>query len=203
MSGVRAGLHNSTARPARARSRSTATSATSLARHCPRPTSPKASNGFWQLMAAASNRVHTKLRRARPLVGTFVEIEAEAAPGADLDAAINAAITDGAEVHRLMSFHETDSDISRLNREAHMRPVVVHEWTYQVLQAAIELNRRSGGVFDVTVAPVLQAKGLLPRLVGEAPVAGAPPRDGLELLAGHAVRFGSPDVRIDVGGIAK
>ncbi len=154
-------------------------------------------------MAAASNRVHTKLRRARPLLGTFVEIEVEAAPGADLDAAINAAFIDVAEVHRLMSFHETDSDVSRLNREAHMRPVVVHQWTYRVLQAAIELNRRSGGVFDVTVAPVLQAKGLLPRLVGEAAIAGAPPPDGLELLADHAVRFRGPEIRIDLGGIAK
>jgi thiamine biosynthesis lipoprotein len=137
------------------------------------------------------------------LLGTFVEIEAEAGSGADLDAAIDAAFNEVAEVHRLMSFHAPDSDVSRLNCEAHIQPVVVHDWTYQVLQAAIELNRRSGGVFDVAVAPVLQAKGLLPRLVAQAAVAGAPPRDGLELLAGRAVRFGSPDVRIDVGGIAK
>jgi thiamine biosynthesis lipoprotein len=154
-------------------------------------------------MADGSNKARTRLRRARPLLGTFVEVEAEGPPGADLDAAIDAAFTEVAEVHRLMSFHEPNSDISRLNREAHMRPIVVHDWTYRVLQAAIELNRRSGGVFDIAVAPVLQAKGLLPRLVGQAAIAGAAPRDGLELLAGRAVRFGSPDVRIDVGGIAK
>src|SRR5579864_7048184 len=109
-------------------------------------------------MADASNRARTKLRRARALLGTFVEIEVEGPPGADLDAAIDAAFNEVAEVHRLMSFHAPDSDITRLNCEAHIRPVVVHDWTYQVLQAAIELNRRSGGVFDVAVAPVLQAK---------------------------------------------
>jgi thiamine biosynthesis lipoprotein len=154
-------------------------------------------------MAAASSKAHTKVRRARPLLGTFVEIEAEAASGTALDAAIDAAFADVAEVHRLMSFHEADSDVSRLNREAHLRPVVVHDWTYQVLQAAIVLNRRSAGVFDIAVAPVLQAKGWLPRFDGDAAIAGAPPREGIELLAGSAVRFRDNQVRIDLGGIAK
>jgi thiamine biosynthesis lipoprotein len=154
-------------------------------------------------MAAASNKIRTKARRARPLLGTFVEIAAEAASGTALDAAIEAAFADVAEVHRLMSFHEVDSDVGRLNREAHGRPVVVHDWTYQVLQAAIALNRRSAGVFDIAVAPVLQAKGWLPRFDGDAAVAGAPPREGIELLTGSAVRFRDNRVRIDLGGIAK
>jgi thiamine biosynthesis lipoprotein len=154
-------------------------------------------------MADASNRSRTKVRRARPLLGTFVEVEIEAASGADPDAAIEAAFAEVAEVHRLMSFHETDSDVSRLNRGAHMRPIMVHDWTYQVLQAAIELNRRSGGVFDIAVAPVLQAKGLLPRFDGKAAIASAPPRDGIELLADRAVRFRNDQIRIDLGGIAK
>lgn len=152
-------------------------------------------------MAATSNKAHTKLRRARPLLGTFVEIEIDAAARAD--AAIEAAFADVAEVHRLMSFHEPDSDIGRLNREAHVRPVVVHDWTYQVLENAIELNRRSCGVFDVAVAPILQAKGLLPCFDQHAPTAGAPSMEGIELLAGRAVRFRDPAIRIDLGGIAK
>ena len=153
-------------------------------------------------MADASNKAQ-KVRRARPLLGTFVEIEAESGSGADLDAAVEAAFAAVAEVHRLMSFHEPDSDVGRLNREAHLRPVVVRDWTYQVLQAAIELKNRSGGVFDIAVAPVLQASGLLPCFPGHAPTAGVRHPDGIELLAGHAVRFRAPDVRVDLGGIAK
>jgi thiamine biosynthesis lipoprotein len=154
-------------------------------------------------MAAASNKASVSVRRARPLLGTFVEIEAEGAAGVKLDAAVDAAFADVAEVHRLMSFHDPDSDISRLNREAHVRPVVVHDWTYQVLQVAIELNRRSGGAFDIAVAPVLQAKGLLPCIGGDAIIDGAPPHEGIELLPDRAVRFRSTEVRIDLGGIAK
>lgn len=151
-------------------------------------------------MAIASDSV----RRARPLLGTFVEIEVTAAARSDMNAAIDAAFDAVSEVHRLMSFHEPDSDISRLNREAGIRPTRVHPWTYQVLYAAVELHRRSGGVFDIAVAPALQAMGLLPLLRGET--ANLPKMhvaDAIELLPEQTVRFRSGDVTIDLGGIAK
>lgn len=155
-------------------------------------------------MAAASNRAHVSVRRARPLLGTFVEIEAAGAADAGLDAAVEAAFGAVADVHRLMSFHEPDSDVSRLNREARFRPVVVHDWTYQVIETALALHRDSGGVFDIAVAPALQRMGLLPQLDGDAVVAAvSPPSDAIELLPSNAIRFRSRDVRIDLGGIAK
>jgi len=155
-------------------------------------------------MAAASDKARASVRRARPLLGTFVEIEADGAAGAERGAAVEAAFDAVADVHRLMSFHEPDSDVSRLNREARLRPVVVHDWTYQVLQAAVDLSRRSAGVFNIAVAPALQARGLLPRVGGDAAAGDAAlPHDAIELLPGGAVRFRKQDVRIDLGGIAK
>jgi FAD:protein FMN transferase len=109
-------------------------------------------------MAIASDSI----RRARPLLGTFVEIEVAGAAKSDKNAAIDAAFDAISLVHRLMSFHEPESDVSRFNREARVRPTQVHAWTFQVLEAAIEMHRRSSGVFDVAVAPALQAMGLLP-----------------------------------------
>jgi len=151
-------------------------------------------------MATASDN----LRRARPLLGTFVEIEVAGAANAEMNAAINAAFEAVASVHRLMSFHEPDSDVSRLNREACVRPVGVHAWTYQVLEAAVEMHRRSNGIFDIAVAPTLQAMGLLPRLGNDVPVeAEARPLDAIELLEGRTVRFRQANVMIDLGGIAK
>src|SRR5262249_10523273 len=100
-------------------------------------------------------------------------------------------------------FHDHDSDVSRLNCEAHLKSTVVDAWTFAVLEAAVDLHRRSNGVFDIAVAPALQALGLLPR-IGEV-VAGSGGRSGeaIELLPGHAVRFHSTDIVIDLGGIAK
>jgi FAD:protein FMN transferase len=145
-----------------------------------------------------------KIRRARPLLGTFVEIEVAGAARSEMDAAVNAAFDAIANVHRLMSFHEADSDVSRLNREAWFRPTKVDTWTREVLEAAVELHRRSNGVFDIAVAPALQAIGLLPRSDdGASTATRARSFDAIELLPDQMVRLGHSDIRIDLGGIAK
>jgi FAD:protein FMN transferase len=144
------------------------------------------------------------MRRARPLLGTFVEIGVAGAAPSDADCAIEAAFTAVARVHRLMSFHAAESDVSRLNREACGRAVAVDAWTFAVLDTALDLNRRAGGAFDVTVAPTLQALGLLPAGPGGRPSAPTPASaEDIELLPGCRVRFHQPGVRIDLGGIAK
>ena len=151
-------------------------------------------------MATASDRV----RRAKPLLGTFVDIEVRGAATSAMNAAIDAAFEAVACVHRLMSFHEPDSDVSRLNREASVRTVSVHAWTYRVLQAAVEMHRRSDGMFDIAVAPELQAMGLLPRLGEDIPIdIEDRPFDAIEMLEGQRVRFRQADVRIDLGELQK
>lgn len=144
-------------------------------------------------------------RRARPLLGTFVEVAAYAAARPVVDAAIEEAFQALAEVHGLMSFHERSSDVSRLNREAADHPVPVHPLTYRVLEAALELHRRSAGVFDVGVAPAMEMLGLLPRDGGmEKPAeTSAPGSESIELLPECRVRFRDRGIRIDLGGIAK
>jgi thiamine biosynthesis lipoprotein len=145
------------------------------------------------------------IRRKQPLLGTFVEIAAAGAACGDLQEAVDDAFATVAEVHRLMSFHDPESDVSRLNREAFAGAVPVHAWTYQVLETAIELNRESSGVFDVTVAPLLQQRGLLPRGAGDAAPAVERTTAGgaVELLGDRRVRYRRPGIAIDLGGIAK
>src|SRR5262244_1716732 len=106
------------------------------------------------------------IRRARPLLGTFVEIAVAGETFDAAEAAVEAAYSAVATVHRLMSFHEADSDVSRLNRSAVSGAVRVHDWTYQVLEAARDLHGRSAGVFDISVAAALQRLGLLPSVPG-------------------------------------
>ena len=148
-------------------------------------------------MASAS------IRRAAPLLGTFVDITTGGSACRDLAAAVDAAVAAVAQVHRLMSFHDPASDVSRLNRDAAAGPVAVDPWTWRVLDAALDLNRRSNGAFDVTVAPMLQGLGLLPATEGGAPAVGLAPSDTIEMLDDRRVRFHHPGTRIDLGGIAK
>jgi FAD:protein FMN transferase len=150
-------------------------------------------------MVTASDRV----RRARPLLGTFVEVEVTGPVRSGIDQAIDAAFEAVSSVHRLMSFHDPDSDVSRLNREAFGRPVGVNAWTFRVLESAVEMHRRSNGIFDVAVAPVLQSMGLLPRPSEDGPTTLQRTIDAIDLLEGQMVRFRHSGIRIDLGGIAK
>jgi thiamine biosynthesis lipoprotein len=145
------------------------------------------------------------VRRARPLLGTFVEIASTGAARGETECAVEAAFDAVANVHRLMSFHDPDSDVSRLNGEASVRNVAVNPWTYRVLETAIALHRESNGKFDIAVAPALQKLGRLPRHYGETEFAavGASSFDSIELLPDCHVRFRDRSVRIDLGGIAK
>ncbi|HTS84707.1 MAG TPA: FAD:protein FMN transferase [Usitatibacter sp.] len=121
-------------------------------------------------------------RRARPLLGTFVEIACRGDAGVCLPA-IEAAFEAIARVHRLMSPHERDSDLARMNERAHLEPVQIDEETAYVLAAALELNRESGGAFDVAA--------------GSAGSSG-----DIELLPQRFVRYARA-LRVDLGGIAK
>ena len=143
--------------------------------------------------------------RARPLLGTFVEIRSAGASRRAAEQAVEAAFAAIAKVQRLMSFHDAASDVSRLNREAFNHSVVVDPWTYEVLETALALHRQSMGAFDIAVAPALQELGVLPSNEGERDV-GRIERatsGAIELLPDNRVCFHHPATRIDLGGIAK
>jgi FAD:protein FMN transferase len=159
--------------------------------------------GRWPDSQGAGVGTDLVVRRARPLLGTFVEIAVTGASPDALEAAIDPAFAAIATVHRLMSFHDDDSDVSRLNREAFAGPVSVHPWTFEVLATALDLHRKSDGVFDVAVAPMLQNLGLLPRHDYEAPVLSSGVGEPFVVLSDGRVAFRDRRVRIDLGGIAK
>jgi thiamine biosynthesis lipoprotein len=140
------------------------------------------------------------LRRARPLLGTFVEVAARAENRAREWRAVEAAFAALARVHRLMSFHEPSSDLARLNRLAHAEPVAVSPDTRAVLERAAFFAAESGGRFDCTVGAALVRAGRLPAHPGCTAASGTW-RD-VELLDDGRVRFRRP-LTLDLGGIAK
>jgi FAD:protein FMN transferase len=133
------------------------------------------------------------------LLGTFVDIQACGTAPAELEDAIKAAFLAMAQVHRLMSFHDSESDVSRINRDACYKPVRVHPYTWCVLKAAQEFSRESNGIFDVTMATQLVKWNCLPRC--GARFGRGSWRDIILQTTGQ-VRFRRP-LLIDFGGIAK
>ena len=122
-------------------------------------------------------------RRARPLLGTFVEIAARAPNETILRRAIAVGFIAMTEVQGRMNRHDPLSEVSRLNREAVWRKVAVHRSTLAVLRAAERFARESGGAFDITAGSEGSWRDVL---IDE---------DG-------RVQFRRP-LTIDLGGIAK
>ena len=138
--------------------------------------------------------------RAQPWLGTLVSIRVGGLPVADAHGAIDAAFNEVATVHRLMSFHEACSDVSRLNAHGD-RPVEVHAWTLDVLRWALHFSLLSDGCFDVSVGAEMVDWRLLPVPPGAVRKPEGSWRD-IEIRADGKVRFHRP-LWIDLGGIAK
>lgn len=143
-----------------------------------------------------------ELRRARPLLGTIVEITARSSRQPAAEQAIDRAFAAIAVVQRRMSFHDRNSLLSRINAEAFARPISVDKKTFQVLGMARDLYRLSHGVFDPTIAPCLERTGFLPRFFGKPAENGVSFAD-VELLHRSRVRLRHAGMRLDLGGIAK
>ncbi|MFJ1251948.1 FAD:protein FMN transferase [Cupriavidus sp. CuC1] len=122
-------------------------------------------------------------RRARPLLGTLVDIQAR---GADAAQAVRAAFARIAQVQRLMSCHDRFSDIGRFNAAGVDQPVEMDARTLAVLTVAARLQAESDGAFDCERGtPRPRAAG------GRAWV-----------IEGTKVRKHRP-LQLDLGGIAK
>lgn len=138
------------------------------------------------------------MRRAQPWLGTLVEISVPAGTAGE---AIDAAFAAIARVHKLMSFHDPASDVSRINHARPRETVTADPETTAVLRLALQVSALSGGAFDIACAPRLVEWQLLPAPQG-APQDFVPATNVLALEAGNQVRKLVPGW-IDLGGIAK
>ena len=145
-------------------------------------------------------RSSIEVRRCRPLLGTFVEITARGRDEKLLARGIEAGFAAIATVHRLMSFHDGLSDVSRMNRDAFPKGVNVHPWTWQVMKASKQFAEESHGTFDITVAPSLTKWNYLPHHGYQfSPTASW---HDIFLRRNYEVFF-RRDLIVDLGGIAK
>lgn len=142
------------------------------------------------------------MRRARPLLGTIVEIALSDDDGEDVaEAAFAAAFAVVERVQRLMSFHDEHSDVSAINRAQAGEMIAVDRHTYTVLEFAREISHRSAGAFDICVASVLIDNAFLPMTDSGKRDAAANYTD-LELLPDGRLRW-KREGQVDLGGIAK
>ncbi|ANA35744.1 FAD:protein FMN transferase [Ralstonia mannitolilytica] len=144
------------------------------------------------------------IRRAKPLLGTVVEVRIDDAhPPTDgaHERALATAFDVIGRVDALMSVHRVDSDLSRLHAAPPGDAVSVHPWTVRVLREAQRMHAITGGLFDPTVARLLVEHRLLPRPPG--PEAEPDARLSDVVFAGPTTIVKKRPVWLDFGGIAK
>lgn len=143
-------------------------------------------------------------------MGTTYTVKAVDVPEARRDefqAAISAALED---VDSRMSTWREDSELSRFNRHD-TTPFPLSAETAAVFRQALEIGERSGGAFDITIKPLVDAWGFGPGVDTPEPPTEAEMealrersgRDKLELDADGTLRKARPDVVADLSAIAK
>jgi FAD:protein FMN transferase len=115
-----------------------------------------------------------------------------------------------AGLNRILSDYDPDSELSRLSQSAGGQPVPASADLFDVLARAKEIYERSGGAFDVTIAPVgrlwrrARRDRRLPDKVLLAAARQLVGSDKMRLdRAARTVQLTQPGMRLDVGGIAK
>jgi FAD:protein FMN transferase len=138
-----------------------------------------------------------EMRRMRPLLGTYVEIGVREATCPE--SAVASGFDAVAEIQHLLSFHDPDSDLSRLNH-ADGREIELHPHSIRVLRLARTMTHLSGGLFNCTVGGALVRCGVLP---DHGAGAGLDCGDATDIeLRGRQARL-CRDVRVTLDGIAK
>jgi thiamine biosynthesis lipoprotein len=146
-----------------------------------------------------------------PQMGVPFRIVLYATNAAAAGVAADAAFTRVGELNGIMSDYDDDSELSRLSRSSGTgRWVRVSDDLWRVLVCAQEFARRSGGAFDITVGPYvnLWRRARREHQLPSAPwLARARQSVGYELVEldapRHSVRLVAPNMRLDLGGIAK
>jgi len=161
----------------------------------------------------------SKVERARPMMGTMVEITVfrdtsspkEIKAGREPEEeAIELAFQAISRVDGLMSNYKADSQLSLINQQAGRDYVRVAPEVLKVINMAIGIAELSGGAFDITVAPLVQLWGFHKKS------GHMPPEEEIHKFLPlvnyknilidqekNRVKLKLPGMAIDLGGIAK
>jgi thiamine biosynthesis lipoprotein len=109
-----------------------------------------------------------------------------------------------------MSNYKPESELSAINREAAIHPVVVEPGLFHLLEISTRRSEETDGAFDITVGPLMKSWGFFRgrgRLPAQAEISQVLKRVGYQHLKLDAerrtIKFDESGVEIDLGGIAK
>ncbi len=169
--------------------------------------------GIALVFQLAPASLHTEsfhaVQRQRYCMGTMFDVVAYHASREEAERAVGKAIEEIVRLDQVMSHFNADSDLSRLVRDGRSSAVSVEPSLFEVIQESLMFSRRSGGKFDVTIAPLLKtwtkahAEGREPSALEISQARRCVGYENIEASAPDRIRLRSDCVEIDLGGIGK
>jgi thiamine biosynthesis lipoprotein len=142
------------------------------------------------------------------IMGTNIHVELWSDSAQQGEAAIQAVMDEMQRINQLMSPYIESSELSQLNSRASDTPVPVSKELFELIALSVELAKETDGAFDITFASV----GYLYNYRESQKPAQGQIADLLKAvnyrhikfdLTEHSIFFAHPNVKIDLGGIAK
>lgn len=109
-----------------------------------------------------------------------------------------------------LTVYRDDSEVSRLNRSAHLGPVEVEPRLFALLEKALQIHRDTSGAYDITSGPLTKAWGFYRRdgrMPDQGELSEVMQRVGLKHVEFNvglkSIRFDTAGVEINLGSIGK
>jgi len=143
--------------------------------------------------------------RSRLVMGTLVEISVTGSDSRQLHRTIEQAFDEMVRLEALFSPHIPDSEVAKLAQFAEMQ---VSPETADVIRIGLAVARRSEGAFDLTLGKLVSLWDVTsptPRIPTPPEIEAALVGIGPEALAlaGDRVRKSTPQLQLELGGVAK
>jgi len=106
-------------------------------------------------VAACSDRRLKNVQKTESIMGTNVTITVVAPSLEEGSIAIDAGMAELRRLDAMMSLYKERSEITRVNQAAGLHPVPVSPEMIEITDCAMEASRISGGVFDITIGPLV------------------------------------------------
>lgn len=164
---------------------------------------------FLVSILGCAKREIQKYQDTQPFMGTPVSITVFSEDADQAGQAIKSAFAKIAELEGILSKHNPNSDVARLN-QTQSGKIKVSPLTLAAIQKAVEFGNLSNGAFDITVEPALklwqeaEKQDSLPRLRDRKQAVDLIGYNDILLEpASCEIGFNKPGMSIDLGGIAK
>jgi FAD:protein FMN transferase len=151
-----------------------------------------------------------KVERTEFAMSTVVEAKVYAKNRKTGEQAVSAIFEEVARLEAILAKSRSGSEVDQINSGAGLKPVRVSASTFDIIQLGVDVGARTGGAFDVTIAPLVELWGFgtgdtqVPTVEQISEVLRYVDYTKVNMDAGQSQIFLQEKMmKLDLGGIAK